>query len=477
MFLDGWRIPKGAFFRDLRPILTLAVGLVIFTVVGMGFFIHWLVPSMPLAVSFAVAAILAPTDPVAVSAVRGDTPVPPRMHHILEGEALLNDASGLDLFRIAVAAVVTGSFSLMETAVGFVWVACVGVAIGVAVSFVCGYALRGLARIGGEDTGVQILVSLLLPFAAYLAAEHLGGSGILAAATAGIASHYVNLHGSELSTTRMERRAVWNMVQGVMNGVIFLLLGEQLVRIFTGDLGEVRLSHFGVGVLLFYVAAITAALLALRFIWVWVPLYFSKPINIQLGRRGRLLLVTAASVAGVRGVITLAGVLSLPLLLPDGSPFPARHLAVVIATGVILLSLLLACLTLPALIRRLPTTPQLQTLDDELGARQTAARAAIARLESLRSGIEDSDGDAGIEREALDYLLELYRRRLTSGDSENDDRIWALAGVERQFRLAALAAERDQLYQLRFRHQIDDELHRKLVLEVDLLEASLGSRG
>lgn len=477
LFLDGWRIPKGAFFRDLKPILTLAVGLVIFTVLGMGFFINWLIPSIPMAVCFAVAAILAPTDPVAVSAVRGDAPLPARLEHILEGEAMLNDASGLDFFRFAVAAALTGSFSLVQTALGFVWVAFAGVAIGVGLAFLCGYALRWLARFGGEDTGVQILVSLLVPFAAYLAAEHLGGSGILAAAAAGIATHYVNLHGAELSSTRMERRAVWNTVQGVLNGIIFVLLGEQLVRIATGELDTVRHSAIaGGGALLFYVVAITAALLALRFVWVWVPLYFSRPHRTTVDRRGRLLLVTVTSVAGVRGAITLAGVLSLPLLMPDGSPFPARELAVVIAMGVILLSLLLASVTLPALVRRLPPTPRLEERGDEAGARVAAAEAAIARLEILRGEAGSDGGDAEIEREAIDYLLDLYRRRLSSGDSDRDDRIWALARAERHYRLQALAAERDRLYRLRFEHRIDDELHRRLVMEVDLAEASLGLR-
>ncbi|WP_250461637.1 Na+/H+ antiporter [Microbulbifer litoralis] len=477
LFLDGWRIPKGAFFRDLKPILTLAVGLVVFTVVGMGFFISWLVPSMPMAVCFAVAAILAPTDPVAVSAVRGDAPMPARLEHVLEGEALLNDASGLDFFRFAVAAAVTGSFSLAQTALGFFWVALAGVAIGAGVAFLCGYALRWLARFGGEDTGVQILVSLLVPFAAYLAAEHLGGSGILAAATAGIATHYVNLHGAELSSTRMERRAVWNTVQAVMNGIIFVLLGEQLVNIGTGELGEVRHSEVaGGGTLLIYVAAITAALLVLRFFWVWVPLFFSRRLNRALDSRGRLLLVSVVSVAGVRGAITLAGVLSLPLLMPDGSPFPARELAVVIAMGVILLSLLLASFTLPALVRRLPATPYLDETGDELGARAAAVEAAIARLEALGEEIDSGDGDTILHREALDYLLDRYRRRLSSGDGAGDDRIQAMARTERYYRMEALAAERVRLFELRFEHRIDDELHRKLVLEVDLAEASLRSR-
>jgi len=474
LFLDGWRIPKGAFFRDLRPILILAVGLVVFTVVGMGFFIHWLVPSMPLEVAFAVAAILAPTDPVAVAAVRGGTPMPPRLKNILEGEALLNDAAGLDIFRFSVAAVVTGSFSLAQTALGFAWMAAAGVGIGAGVAFACGYALRWLGRLGGEDTGVQVLVSLLVPFAAYMAADYLRASGILAAATAGIASHYVTLHGTELSVTRMQREAIWNTVQGALNGIIFILLGEQLVRILTADVGEARYSAVvGNWTLVLYVVAIAAALLAMRFVWVWASLYLSRVRRQIVGHGLRLRLVTITAVAGVRGAVTLAGVLSLPLLLPDGSPFPGREVAVVIAMGVILSSLLLASFALPSLVRRLPSTPQLAAIGDERGARIAAARAAVARLQSLRGEIGTSGDEGDIAREALDYLLDVYRRRLAGDESHREDRVWIMAQTEREFHLEALAAERDQLFRLRFEQQIDDELHRKLVLEVDLVEASL----
>ncbi|HWU99127.1 MAG TPA: cation:proton antiporter, partial [Oxalicibacterium sp.] len=133
LFLDGWRIPKSAFFRDVRPITTLAIGLVLFTVVGMGYFIHWMIPSVPLAAAFALAAILSPTDPVAVSAIASQSPIPSRLMHILEGESLLNDASGLVCFRFAVAAVITGTFSLFDASLAFLLAAGGGLMVGVGV--------------------------------------------------------------------------------------------------------------------------------------------------------------------------------------------------------------------------------------------------------------------------------------------------------------------------------------------------------
>ncbi|SDK41776.1 Na+/H+ antiporter [Microbulbifer yueqingensis] len=473
LFLDGWRIPKGAFFRDLRPILTLAVGLVLFTVVGMGLFLQWLIPSMPAAMAFAVAAILAPTDPVALAAVRGSAPLPPRLRHLLQGEALLNDAAALDIFRFAVAAVATASFSLSETALGFAWMVVAGVGTGAAVAFACSGTLRGLVHLRAEDPGIQILVSLLVPFAAYMGAEHLGGSGVLAAATAGITTQYVSLHGPELATTRMERDAVWNTVQDVLNGVIFVLLGGQLVQIVGQDLDGARHSAIaGNWTLLLYVMAITAVLVLLRFVWVWASLYLSRMSREITSLRERLLLVTVTALAGVRGAVTLAGVLSLPILLPDGTAFPERHLAIVIAMGVILASLLLGSFTLPGLVRQLRAAPRLGEIGDERAARQAAARAAIEKLEALRKGIRPGASDSDLAEEALGYLLGFYRRRLAATEDEGE-RSRPLVRAQTEYHLAALAAERDRLFRLRIERQIDDELHRRLVLEVDLVEASL----
>ncbi|WP_444929095.1 Na+/H+ antiporter [Microbulbifer sp. SSSA002] len=474
LFIAGWRIPKGALFRDIGVIATLAIGLVLFTVVGMGYFIAWLVPIMPLAVAFAVAAILAPTDPVAVSVVHGGSAMPARLEHILAGESLFNDASGLDIFRFAVVAALTGTFSLPHALSGFFWVAAGGVGIGAGVAFACGYTLRWLVRMGGEDATVQVLVSLLVPFAAYIAADNLQVSGILAAASAGIATHYTTLRGMEMSTTRMDRRAVWKTVQAVLDGIIFVLLGEQLVRITTADVSGVR--HTGEWTIIFYVLAIFIVLLFLRFVWVWVSLYLA-----DFGRKiesfaAHFLLVSIVTIAGVRGAITLAGAFSLPLLLADGNPLPGRDLALIIAIGVILLSLLLASFALPMLLRRLPQTPHFAAIGDEKVARISAAKAAVNQLVNMREEIERGEKDRDLAFEAVDHLLAIYRRRTALGEDDSEDIIWMRSRVERHYHLAALSAEREQLFELRISRKIDDELHRKLVLEVDLIEASLITR-
>ena len=200
LFLDGWRIPNDALFPDKAVILELALGLVLFTVIGAGFLIHWLIPAMPLAVAFALAAIVSPTDPVAVSSITARVPMPKRLMHILEGESLLNDASGLVCFRFAVTAALTGSFSLASAPMNFLWIAAAGVTIGIGITLAVASAQGWLSRHFGEESGSPILASLLIPFGAYLLAEHLQASGILAAVAAGITMSYV-----ELSRVRSQR--------------------------------------------------------------------------------------------------------------------------------------------------------------------------------------------------------------------------------------------------------------------------------
>ncbi len=475
LFLDGWRIPKSAFFRDVRPIATLAIGLVLFTVIGMGYFIHWMIPSVPLAAAFALAAILSPTDPVAVSAIASQSPIPPRLMHILEGESLLNDASGLVCFRFAVAAVVTGTFSLFDASLDFLLSAGGGLLTGIAVAWLVGLLNRWLVAAAGEDPGTQILISLLLPFAAYLAAEHMVVSGILAAAAAGIMTHYTDMIGRRLAATRMQRRAVWDTIQMALNGVIFVILGAQL-RTTVEGLPAVA-ADMGLGSawwLLLYVLAITLVLAVLRFLWVWSSLKFTlfrkrRDQSDGIKPSFRLLLVTAF--AGVRGTITLAGILTLPLLMPDGSVFPERDLLIFLAKGVIFLSLLSASIALPLLTRDLKFMP-----DPVLGAEEGKARAAAAEaaLRHIGQARQNALGNGAGHPEAAARVTELYRRRLDYGaKGEEATRGRSLAEAERNLRLEAIRAEREELFQMWLNNSLDDSVHQRLLRELDLIESAL----
>ena len=476
LFLDGWRIPKNGLFRDKAIILQLALGLVVFTVVGAGFLIHWLIPAMPLAVAFALAAIVSPTDPVAVSSIASRVPIPKRLMHILEGESLLNDASGLVSFRFAVAAAVTGGFSLASASLTFAWTALAGLALGVGFTWGVSALQLWLARRFGEEAGSPVLASLLIPFGAYLLAEAIDASGILAAVAAGVTMSYVELSGRALAVTRVRRAAVWDTVQFSLNGIMFVLLGEQLPGILRGAaLSVAQSGHQSPWWLLAYALAITFGLVLLRLIWVSASLVVSLAGAHWHGtRRTRppWRLVAALSLAGVRGAITMAGVMTLPLSLPDGAAFPARDLTIFLAAAVILLSLSIAAIGLPRLLKglQLPTEPAERQEEDR--ARREAAAAAIAAVDKARRDLPHEASDVEVYTNAAARVIALYQRRLDGSDSSaiGAAELRKADEAERALRLAAFRAEREKLFDMARHFQLSDETSRKLVREIDLME-------
>lgn len=474
LFLDGWRIPKDGLFRDFREIADLAFGLVIFSVLGLGFLIHWMIPAMPLPVAFALAAVLSPTDPVAVSATLRKTPVPDRILHILEGESLLNDASGLVCMRFAVAAMVTGGFSLVSAAGTFAWLVAGGVAAGVATTIGVTLVQNRIALRLGEEPGSKILMSLLLPFGAYLLAEGIGASGILAAVAAGIAMAYVEQSGQAMPGTRMRRIAVWDMVQFGLNGAMFVLIGEQLPTIARGAVAAIGGVHGrGGATLLLHVVVITLALVALRFAWVWVSLRL-RPFQREKGPLPPLRPLLLVAFAGVRGSITLAGILTLPLEI-DGAPFPARDLAITLAAGVVILSIATAGLVLPRLVASLGPLHEEDADRFERRARKAAALAAIDAIEKVSHDEHSVSAKTVTWMEAAARVSALYRARIDgmSKTGEEAEEVRRTVAIDRDLRLAALRAERSTYYRLGRERKLSDALVRRLVAEVDQAETRL----
>jgi CPA1 family monovalent cation:H+ antiporter len=478
LFADARRYPKREGVRLWRAITTLALGLVVFTVVGAGFFIDWLVPSIPLPVAFALAAVLSPTDPVAVSAITAKTPIPRTMMHLLEGEALLNDATGLVCLRFAVAAMMTGSFSVVHATGAFLVVALGGTLIGAGLPWIIGAIQRVLIGKGGEDPATQVLVTLLQPFAAYLAAEHLNLSGILAAVAAGLMLPYVELQGSGSAETRLFGNAVWRMVQFALNGAIFVLLGEQIPGIIAGrDVVVAEAQVQGLWDLAWYVGAIALVLTVLRFVWIGVS---ARVAGLRAQRRGesstrpQIRMVAAMAVAGVRGAITLVGVLTLPLTLPSGAPFPARATAIFLACGVILVSLLVASILLPYLLPDLDVTAPTSREDDER-TRSHLADIAVRRIEAAQ-GIQTHVA-ADIFAEAAARIIAVYRQlqhpHSLDLDLDEQERARKLIEVERELRLLGLRAEREELLRLRRLRELSDESTTRFMRELDLLESQL----
>jgi CPA1 family monovalent cation:H+ antiporter len=475
LFLDGWRIPKDELLKDISTVVELALGLVLLTVIGVGFFIDWLIPAMPLAVCFALAAVVSPTDPIAVSAIAARVPIPKRMMHILEGESLLNDASGLVCLRFAIAAALTGSFSVGAASLSFLWLAVGGLAIGVAVTIAVTRAKAWISRRFGEDSGSQVLISLLIPFAAYILAEHLHCSGILAAVAAGVTMTFAEISRQALPATRMRRNSVWDTIQFALNGIIFVLLGEQLPGILAAARETVKITgHASPWWLAGYVLAIMAALGALRFAWVWVSfrLTLFRARGAIPYRRPDWRLVAAMSFAGVRGAITLAGVLTIPLTLTDGTAFPARNLAIFLAAGVIISSLVFASIGLPLLLRGLtmPAEPSHQA--DEDRARVAAAQAAIEAIENAQHRLGEGRADVDVFAAIGARIMDLYRERIDSRAAAGgfQGQMLIHAQVERDLRLAGLRAERDAIFRMARERTIGSAVAQKLIRELDLLE-------
>ncbi|EJN30805.1 Na+/H+ antiporter [Pseudomonas sp. GM80] len=477
LFSDGWRMPKREFWHLRGPILTLAVGLVLFTVVGAGYFIHWLLPAIPLPVAFALAAVLSPTDAVAVSAISQNR-LPTPLMHILQGEALMNDASGLVTFKFALAAAITGVFSLTNASLTFVVVALGGLAVGVALSWLVGRLRAWMIARGWDDPATHVVFMLLLPFAAYVLAERLGVSGILSAVAAGMMQSWLDLLPRQTST-RLLNRSVWSLLEFAFNGLIFLLLGLQLP-----DIIKAVVSHEPtLWPTLFYrcldVVAIFLALVLLRFIWVQSIWRLSVLLR-RLRGKGELTQVPTArscwllTVGGVRGAVTLAGVMSVPMLM-GSEAFPERDLLIFIAAGVILLSLISACIALPLLLRGIEKSPDDKRRQEVRDAWRKTAEAAIHSLETEELPPQDA-AQAALAAELKARIMSEYRHQLDvfNDSAEAQAMAFQMDLLERRLRLKALRAQRLELYSLSRHHQIGDDVLREVLGELDLSEANLG---
>lgn len=465
LFADGWLMPLRDFWSVRRPVLTLATGLVVVTTLAVGFVAHWLIPGLPLAMAFALGAVISPTDAVAVGVITQKLRVPPRLTAVLNGESLMNDATGLVAFKFALAAAAAGSFSLGRASVSFLVVALGGLVLGLAISWAVGKLRDVLQRVHGMDPLLETTISLLTPFAAYLAAGPLGVSNILAVVAAGLYAGWRDPLRMDASTRQMAWR-VWSLLLFWLNGLAFILLGLQLPAI----LGSLQ-AQFTTGQLLFFTAAVSGTAILMRLLWFGPGTLLSYRI-FRRGLRGETppprSWLAVASWAGMRGTITLAAALSIPVLMQDGTPFPGRDLVIFLAAGTIVVTLLLQGTTLEALICKLKVQPGDTHLEEERLARIAAVEAG---LEYLRSEERDEEGESA----ALGEIIAEYEYRLAELTAEGETQSHARCRrrLARVHRLGALRAERAALDQLWSAHRISDEIHRPLQHLLDFEEAML----
>jgi CPA1 family monovalent cation:H+ antiporter len=481
LFADGWRIPKREFFRQRSAILMLALGLVFVTVLVTGWSVHMLVPAISLPVAFALGAVLAPTDAVALSGIAGKNRVPASLMHMLEGEALMNDASGLVALKFAIGAALSGVFSLRDASVSFLFIATGGLATGVAVSWIFSLVSARVLNVARDsDPAPGVVMTLLIPFAAYLFAEHFGCSGVLASVAAGMAMNYTKIAHISPVAARVQAANTWSMIEFVFNGMVFILLGLQCPDIVGRALLEAHVAGDAqVWDLIGYVVAVLALLYAIRFFWIWLLRAWQARQAAKMGMTSAgpgLHMTAVMTVAGVRGAVTLAGILSLPLTRPNGVPFPGRHIAIFIAAGVILVSLFVAVVTMPFLLRRMSGASH-PLAEEEERARAHIAQAAVlaidttfARLTAQSDSQTRADAElvaARLKDQHLRNLAVLSREAVVSGR--------ALRGqtMELQMRVDAMRAQRVVLLHLRAEHRINDETLNKLMHEVDLSETAL----
>src|SRR5262245_233151 len=451
-----------AFFtslRDLRasarPIGLLAVGLVVVTTAGVAVVAHAFVDSLSWPSAFVLGAIISPTDPLAATSIARRFGIPRKLVTIVEGESLVNDGTGLVLYRVAVAAVLTGSFSALYTEGLFVVVAGGGIAVGLLV----GWLVRQV-RLRLDNPPAEITISLLTGYIAFIPAELMGVSAVLATVTAGV---YLGWHTPELTTAqvRLQGLAVWEIVQYLLNALLFVLVGLQLPVVIDA------LGGFSTVALLGYSALVSGTVIVLRFAWVFAVLHAPKWIARRMSDwRGAIFI----SWAGMRGAVSLAAALALPLRTDAGDAFPGRDLILFLTFSVILVTLVGQGLTFPAVIRTLGIEDDGREEREDAKARIHGAEAAIARLEELLGEEWVREDTAERVRGAYTFRTSRFRARLDDGD---DGSIEARSQDYQRLRRELLDAERDALIELRRTGVISNDVWLRVGRDLDLEDARL----
>lgn len=443
---------------NVRPIGLLAVGLVLFTTGVVAVVAHWLIPTMGWAAAFALGAIVAPPDAVAATAVFQRLGVPRRMVTILEGESLLDDATALVAYRFAVIAAATGTFSLVEAGGTFLVASIGGVILGLALGQAVSLVVRRI-----DDDVFSVVITFLAPTAAYLPAEQLGLSGVLATVVAGI---WVGRHAPRAlsSSVRLSGVAAWQIFLFLINGSVFILIGLSLPQALNRLVGRSPTELLGLAV------AISLTVIVARIVWVFPATYLPRRIprirDNAADPHPPIRNVAIVAWAGMRGVVSLAAALALP------ADFPERDLLIFLTFAVILATLVGQGLTLPVLIHRLEIDDGARGEGkEEAYARAVAAEAATARIEDLA---REWPGHGDL----IDTLRAQYGHRTHHAElrHEQEDEDDAAAAAEqellehRQIRLTVLNAERESLLNLRERAAISDEIFRRVERDLDLEE-------
>ncbi len=463
LYSSAWFTSWRDFKANLRPISLAAIGLVIATTVVVAIAAHWLIPGISWPIAFLIGAIVSPPDAVAATSVTKGLGLSPRMITILEGESLVNDASGLVAYKYALTAITVGNFFIWEASLNFLLVASAGILIGLAL----GYLMYFIHKKFVCDPVIEVTFTILTPFASYLLAEHFHFSGVLAVVTTGL---FLTSKASEMFThqSRIMAYSVWEVVIFILNGLVFILIGLQMRGVIQG------ISGYPVNELVIYGVVISAVVIIIRFIWVvpaaYVPRMLSKRIRETESLDPRNLVVFGW--AGMRGVVSMAAALAIPLTLPDGSAFPHRNLIIYLAFFVILVTLVLLGLTLPWIIRKMKIEPHSIALE-EYDVRTQVVTYTINHIEENMALLQDEL----LHNIKSKYEVKYNRLQRTELPSNYFGKGKTLDGnifnEFTQLQIDLISVERKSLEIMHTQGVANEEILRKLERELDLEETRL----
>lgn len=457
LYNDGREFPKQELWELRGAIFANAIVLVFITTILGGFLIHVLIPTIPLAVGIALAAILSPTDPIAVQSISEGVKLPKEILHLVSGESLINDASGLIGFKYALAAAVTGTFVLGEAVGDFFYISLVGLAVGLALITIIQLIRDVLRREGINDIVFNVVLQILTPFAIYFIAEEwFHASGVVAVVAAGVLSHLQNSHESEdAPELRLVTERVWNVVVYLLNGIVFLILGIELPA---ATQATIKGAHTNTFHAVFDVLIVWGILLLIRVAWTYAYMLFNW---LRHHKKAKPILRIAAlsGLSGVRGAITMAGVFTIPTVVASGKAFPERALVLFIAAGVIIVSLVAAAAILPLMAAKsLPFVTRGSSPDEDDAVladgtddgddssgqlpQLTYKQARIYILQLAIQNIEEHRRPAN-QRAAYDLILDQqFQIRRLEVASQTADELAPMLTDELELRLVALNGER-----------------------------------
>lgn len=455
-YFTSWR----DFKMNLRPISLLAIGLVVFTTAAVAWAMRSLIPGMTWPVAIALGAMVSPPDASAATSITRKLGIPRRLVTIIEGESLVNDATALVLYRFALAAVATGAFSIQLGLAKFLWMGGGGILVGLIIGRAGMWFYRRM-----PETRAQILMSFLTAFASYSVGEHLGVSGVISTVTAGLHfGHWLPVKAT--AEIRIEAKATWDFVLFVINGFVFALMGLQLPSVLQ------NLSGYSAGQLAVYAITLSIIVVVVRFLWVFPATYVPRWVSAALSKRDPAppwQAVVALSYTGMRGIVSLAAALALPV----GNEFPMRDLVIFLTYATILTTLLIPSLTLPSLLRYLGLKAGDENFREEMNARLITTRAVAEAF----SDLEKKHVRASI---SLEQMRRRYERRIRTFESNLKAEPYSeLFEDDREARLLLrdmIELERGALIKLRNDGAIHDEVFHTIARELDLEDLRLGTQ-